>query len=165
MGLGPRYFWATNFSGGTARRAFRNAGVASSVRRMKEAGAEAPFDAKHDKRAALALVGLSGVALACQVALTDYGTGDVGTAVFWFVIGCALLGLVYRRRSRWARTLIVVTSLLGAVMYGLGSIVYGLGAAHSARSAVLAVAFLAQALSLMSRQVRLHVQSPLAQVQ
>ena len=68
------------------------------------------------------------------------------------MLGCLLLGLVYYKRSRAARGLIIVTSLVGAV-------VYGLGAFGDTRAAFLALAFLAQAAPLMTGQVRRHVQA------
>jgi hypothetical protein len=98
------------------------------------------------------LVVVSGVALAAQVATTDYGAGQEAAAGVWFVVGCLLLWLVYSRRSRVARGFIIVTSLAGAVVYGLNALGDG-------RSAFLALAFLAQAVPLMSRQVRRHVQA------
>ena len=97
---------------------------------------------------------LSGVALAVQVAETDYGAGPAAAAAagFWFVLGCLLLWLVDQRRSRAARGFIIMTSLVGAV-------VYGLGAFGDTRSAFLGLAFLAQAAPLMTAQVRRHVQA------
>ncbi|WP_323099398.1 hypothetical protein [Intrasporangium sp. YIM S08009] len=104
-----------------------------------------------DDRGPLGLIGISGVALAVQVAATDYGVGREAAAGLWFVFGGLLLWLVYRKRSRAARGFVIVTSLFGAVVYGLGA----WGDAHSA---FLALAFLAQAAPLMSGQVRRHVQ-------
>lgn len=105
-----------------------------------------------DDRGARRPVVLSGVALAVQVAATDYGAGPAAAAGFWFVLGCLLLWLVYQRRSRAARGFIIVTSLAGAVVYGL--VAFG-----DTRSAFLALAFLAQAAPLMTGQVRRHVQA------
>ena len=105
-----------------------------------------------DQRSARRLVVLSGVALAAQVAATDYGAGRAEAAGLWFVLGCLLLWLVYRKRSRAARGFVIVTSLVGALGYGLGA----LGDRHSA---FLALALLAQAAPSMSRQVRRHVQA------
>ena len=105
-----------------------------------------------DERGTLRLVGVSGVGLAAQVATTDYGAGHAGAAVFWFVLGCLLLWLVYRKHSRAARGFVIVTSLVGAVVYGLSAL-------GDARSAFLALAFLAQAGPLMSSRVRRHVQA------
>jgi hypothetical protein len=103
-----------------------------------------------DDRYARRLVMLSGVALAAQVAATDYGVGRAATAGPWFALGCLLLWLVYRKRSRAARGFVIVTSLVGAVGYGLGAL-------GDVDSAFLALAFLAQAAPLMSRRVRRHV--------
>jgi hypothetical protein len=108
-------------------------------------------DSVEDERGARSLVVLSGLALAAQVAATDYGAGHAAAAGLWFVLGCLLLWLVYRKHSRAARGFIIVPSLGGAV-------VYGLGAPGDVRSAFLALAYLAQAAPLMSRQVRRHVQ-------
>lgn len=104
------------------------------------------------ERGTRTLLGVSGLALAAQVAATDYGAGQEPAAGFWFAVGCLLLWLVYRRRSRVARGFIIVTSLAGAVVYGLNALGDG-------RSAFLALAFLAQAAPLMSRHVRQHVQA------
>jgi MYXO-CTERM domain-containing protein len=61
---------------------------------------------------------LSAAFLLIQVSATHHGTSETGAAAFWFALGAGLLWLVYRRRSRAARAVAVVTSLLGAVMYG-----------------------------------------------
>lgn len=98
---------------------------------------------------------MSGVALAAQVAATDYGTGHEAAAGSWFVVGLLLLWLVHRRRSRAARGFVIVTSLAGAVLYGVNALGNG-------RSAFLALAFLAQAAPLMSPQVRQHVRAAAA---
>lgn len=95
-------------------------------------------------------MGLSGAALAAQVVATDYGTDRPAGAVFWFLLGCLLLWLVYRHHSRAAWGFVIVTSLMGGVIYSLSALV-------DARSAFLAPAFLAQAVPLMSKQVRRHV--------
>jgi hypothetical protein len=68
------------------------------------------------------------------------------------VLGCLLLWLVYRKHSRAARGFVIVTSLLGATLYGLVAV-------GEAGSAFLALGFLAQAAPLMTRQVRRHVQA------
>lgn len=103
-----------------------------------------------DERGARRFVCVSGVALAAQVAMTDYGAGHEGAAGLWFVLGCLLLWLVYRKRSRTARGFVVVTSFVGTVVYGLSAL-------GDARSAFLAFAFLGQAAPLMSGEVRRHV--------
>ncbi len=92
--------------------------------------------------------------LMLQVAATRYSAGgaDPGTALLWFAVGALLLWLVDRRRSRVARGLVIVSSLAGAVLYGLGALA-------DAHAALLAIAFLGQALPLMARPVRLHVRS------
>lgn len=107
----------------------------------------APADASRVRH----LVLLSGVFLVIQVAGTDYGASAAdGAAVFWFVVGAVLLWFVDRRRSRVARGLVVVSGLMGAV-------VYALMAFASLHAAVLAVAFLGQALPLLAGPVRRHV--------
>jgi hypothetical protein len=95
---------------------------------------------------------MSAVALTVQVANTDYGVGHAGAAGLWLLLGCLLLWLVYRRRSRAARGFVIVTSLAGTVVYSIIALT-------DASSGVLAVLFLSQALPLLSRQVRRHVQS------
>jgi len=109
----------------------------------------APTDAGRVRR----LVLLSGVFLLIQVARTDYGEPAAdGAAVVWFIVGAALLWLVYRRRSRVARGLVVLGGLMGAV-------VYAIGATESLHAALLALAFFGQALPMMSGPVRRHVQT------
>ncbi len=46
---------------------------------------------------------VSGAFLTVQVVFTDYGEGNSGAAGFWFAVGCLLLWLVHRKRSRVAR--------------------------------------------------------------
>ena len=97
---------------------------------------------------------MSGVSLAGQVALTDFGAGEDGQRVFWLLVGVLLLWLVVRRRSRAARAFVVVTSLLGGVIYALVLLSYPGGPLHAA---VLSALFFGQALPLMTRPVREHV--------
>lgn len=93
---------------------------------------------------------ISLLGLAAQVALTDYGTaGDAGR-VLWFILGSGLLWLIYAHRSRAARALVVVGSLTGAVLYAVNAF-------DDAGHAVVASAFLAQALPLLTHAVRRHV--------
>jgi hypothetical protein len=100
------------------------------------------------------LVLLSAACLSLQVVATDYGMAGGQAAAFWFIVGAGLLWLVYRRRNRVARVLVIVTSLLGALLYSLGAF-------DSGQAAVLSLAYLGQALPLMSRTVRLHTDSHL----
>ncbi len=93
---------------------------------------------------------VSGAFLTVQVVFTDYGEGNSGAAGFWFAVGCLLLWLVHRKRSRVARGVIVVTALVGALFYGLGALV----APHAAW---LAFVHLGQAVPLLVRPVREHV--------
>ena len=96
---------------------------------------------------------ISALFLLVQVAATDYGDqGRAGSGIFWFAVGAGLLWLVHRRRSRVARGVVVVGSLVGAVVYAFGAF-YGLHAA------VLMVAYVGQALPLLTRPVRQHVQA------
>lgn len=98
-----------------------------------------------------ALLLVSAGCLAVQVALTDHGDETrAGAGRFWLVLGLLLLWLIWRRRSRVARGVVVVTSLAGAV-------VLGLDAAGSSEAALLAVAYLGQAVPLLSSPVRRHV--------
>jgi 4-hydroxybenzoate polyprenyltransferase len=101
---------------------------------------------------ARSLVRLSGAFLVVQVLATYYGLGNSGAAVLWLVVGCLVLWAVYRKRSRLARGIVVVTSLVGAVIYGLSAV----GDAHAA---VLAVAYLGQAVPLLLSPVRRHVRT------
>lgn len=98
------------------------------------------------------LVLVSALSLSLQVVSTDYGNGvgAQGAAGFWFLVGVGLLWLMYRRRSRVARGTIIVTSLGGAVVYGLVAV-------QSADAALLAALFLGQALPLLAGPVRRHV--------
>ena len=97
---------------------------------------------------------LSAACLALQVAFTDYGSRseEIAPAVAWFVIGAVLLWLVYGRRSGIARWFLVITALLGAVVYAIVAL-------DSARAGLLAVLYLGQALPLLSGPVRRHVRS------
>jgi peptidoglycan/LPS O-acetylase OafA/YrhL len=97
---------------------------------------------------------MSGVSLAGQVALTDFGSGDDGQRVFWLLVGMLLLWLVVRRRSRLARAFVVATSLLGGVIYAVVLLSYPGGPLHAA---LLSALFFGQALPLMTRPVREHV--------
>jgi peptidoglycan/LPS O-acetylase OafA/YrhL len=97
---------------------------------------------------------MSGVSLAGQVALTDFGSGDDGPRVFWLLVGMLLLWLVVRRRSRLARAFVVATSLLGGVIYAVVLLSYPGGPLHAA---LLSALFFGQALPLMTRPVREHV--------
>ncbi len=99
------------------------------------------------------LVLVSAVCLAAQVVLTDYGKDGVGAAVFWFVIGLWMLWLVYRRHSRVARILLISTSLIGAVVYGVGAVTHP-------RDALLMLLFLGEGLPLVFPQVADHVRPP-----
>ena len=100
------------------------------------------------------LVLLSAACLALQVSRTDYGEGPGGGGGgLWLALGLLLLWLVYRRRSRVARGVVVVTSLAGAVVYSLGAL-------QSTDAALLSMAFLGQALPLLTGPVRRHVQPP-----
>jgi hypothetical protein len=94
---------------------------------------------------------MSGICLLVQTFQTHYGAGHQGEGVFWFLVGALLLWFVYRRSSRVARGLIVVTSLFGAVAYGIQ-------APGDAHAALVALACLGQALPLLSGPVRRHVQ-------
>jgi hypothetical protein len=109
--------------------------------------------ASDEQPATKRLLLLSGAFLALQVACTDYGSGSgSAAAIGWFAIGTVLLWLVYRRRSRVARGFIVVTSFVGAVIYGLAAI-------GDARAVLLTVLYLGQALPLLAGPVRQHVRA------
>ena len=97
-----------------------------------------------------ALLLLSGVFLAVQVLLTDHGDGNSAAAVFWLGLGCLLLWVVFRTGSRAARGVIIVTSLAGTIVYALAT-------PENPHAAVLALAFLGQAVPLLMGPVRQHV--------
>jgi hypothetical protein len=101
------------------------------------------------------LVLVSLAALGVQVSLTDYGPGAESAAGGWLLIGCLLLWLVYRKRSRVARGMVVVPSLAGAVVYGMAALG---GERIGPVPALIALAYLAQALPLLTGPVRRHVQ-------
>lgn len=90
------------------------------------------------------------VGLAAQVAVTDYGTAGDAARVLWFFLGSGLLWLIYARRSRAARAVVVVGSLTGAVLYAFSAF-------HDVGHVVVALAFLVQALPLLTHAVRRHV--------
>lgn len=92
----------------------------------------------------------SGLCLLGQVMLTDYGTGAEGAAGFWLVVGCVLLLRVTRRRGRFARAFIVVTSVAGAALFAS----VGLHAPHASAIAAL---YLRQAVPLLTPTISNHV--------
>ena len=83
-------------------------------------------------------------------ALTDYGPAARGTTAFWAVVGLLLLWLVYRHRSRIARGLVIVAALVGAVIYALAAL-------SRPEAALVMLAYLGQALPLLSPPIRRHV--------
>ena len=93
---------------------------------------------------------MSAAFLTVQVILTDYGRDNPGAAGLWFAVGWLLLWLVHRKRSRVARGVIVVTALVGAVIYSLGALM-------SLHAALLAFAHFGQAVPLLMAPVRQHV--------
>ena len=95
---------------------------------------------------------VSAVFLALQVVLTDHGDDRSGAAVLWFTVGCLLLWLVDRRRSRVARGVIVVTALVGAIVTGLAVL-------ETPQAALLASAHLGHALPLLTGPVPRHVRT------
>jgi hypothetical protein len=106
-----------------------------------------------DRRSSLrALLLLSGAFSVVQVLLTDYGDGNSAAAGMWFVVGCLLLWVVFRKRSRVARGVIIVTSLAGAVVYGLATL-------ENPHAVVLALTWLGQSVPLLTGPVRRHVQT------
>jgi hypothetical protein len=97
------------------------------------------------------LVLVSWVCLGIQVAETNYGGAGRAAQGLWLVIGSVLLLLVLRG-SKVARGIVVVLSLTGAFIYLFGAFADG-------HAALLAAAFLGQALPLMLPPVRNHVQT------
>jgi hypothetical protein len=86
---------------------------------------------------------------ALQVSLTDYG--QAGGAAFSFGLAVVLLGFVHARRSRSARRILVVLAITGAILHGLG----GIGADDY--PLLLVLAWVGQAVPLLTRPVREHV--------
>lgn len=107
-------------------------------------------DAAPDRLPLRALLLLSAAFLALQVILTDYGDGHAGAAGLWLVVGCLLLLVLYRWRSRLARGVAVVTAFVGAVIHVLA-------APQDPAAALLALTHLGQAVPLLLRSVREHV--------
>lgn len=84
-----------------------------------------------------------------------YGENLAGLPTFWFLIDFGLLMLVQVRRSRFARGLIITTSVLGAALY-LPAV------SHHHGSSAMFVAFVIQALALSAPPVRRHVEQTIA---
>ncbi|NYD42156.1 hypothetical protein [Nocardioides panaciterrulae] len=126
--------------------------VSGSARTRADSGRSAAGAPGADASAVRRWLLASGAFLLLQVACTDYGADAGPAAVFWLAIGVVLLRLVYTRRSRVARGLVVVLALMGAVIFGLAAL-------DSGRAAVLAIAYLGQALPLLTAAVRRHVQA------
>jgi hypothetical protein len=109
--------------------------------------------ASPSRRLLLIPLGLSALFLALQTALSTYGSMDSeATGRFWLVIGCLLLVAVYRWRSRVARGVVVVSAFVGVVIYGLAALT-------DPHAALVALSFLGQALPLLTKPVRRHVQA------
>ena len=121
--------------------------MSTSTDTGRSAGVATPAERSSSVRRLLLV---SAFALAVQTSLTDYGTRVPGAGVWWFLLGVLLLWLVDSRRSRLARGLVVVSSLLGAVLHGTA-------VPEDGSAAVLAVAYLAQAVPLLAGPVRRHV--------
>ena len=103
-------------------------------------------------RAAAPVAWLLVASLVChviQVSLTGYGRPEVGP--FWLALDAILIALVYVRRSRAARMILVVTAMVGALLHGLG----GIGADDY--PLLLVLAWAGQAVPLLLRPVREHV--------
>jgi Mn2+/Fe2+ NRAMP family transporter len=129
----------------------QNEGTANGPARTRDdSGRRTAAAPEADASAARQRLLASGAFLLLQVALTDYGAEAGLGAVFWFAIGAVLLRLVYTRHSRLARGIVVVLALMGAVLYGLAAL-------DSGRAAVLSIAYLGQALPLLTDPVRRHV--------
>ncbi|MCZ2837694.1 hypothetical protein [Modestobacter sp. VKM Ac-2985] len=111
---------------------------------------ETAVAAPHREHVRVAL-GLSALFLALQVVLTDHGhVGAEAAGWSWMVVGCLLLATVYRGHSRVARGVVVVSALVGVVVYGLAALT-------DPRAALVALSFLGQALPLLTAPVRQHV--------
>ena len=115
-----------------------------------ESGGSDAADAAPDRLPLRALLLLSAAFLTVQVVLTDYGDGHAGAAGLWFVVGCLLLLAVYRRRSRVACGVAVVTAFVGAVIYTVATL-------RNPPAGFLALTYLGQAIPLLLRPVREHV--------
>jgi peptidoglycan/LPS O-acetylase OafA/YrhL len=97
-----------------------------------------------------------GACLVAQVALTEYGPDGQVQAAFWLALGLLMLWLLLRRRSRPARTFVLVTSFAGAILYALVLLSYPGGPWHSAGLSAL---YIGQAAPLLAQPVRDHVNS------
>ncbi len=95
---------------------------------------------------------VSGACLVGQAFFTNYPAGSEGQRWFWILAGVAMLWLVAKRRSRLARAFVVVTSLLGAVVFVASD-------PTGAHAWTLAALYLGQALPLLTPTVRAHLDS------
>lgn len=93
---------------------------------------------------------VSGACLLGQVFYTDYGAGSESQSWFWAFAGIALLWLVAKRRRGLARAFIIITALLGAVVFVAAN-------PTGVHAWPLAALYLGQALPLLTPTVRAHV--------
>jgi hypothetical protein len=96
-----------------------------------------------------ALLAISLACLLAQQAFTQYPEPGPGPHLLWLALGCLLLWLVYRRRSRAARDAFAALATFGAVIYALR---WGDGISWA-----ISALYLGQALPMFTRQVRDHV--------
>ena len=93
---------------------------------------------------------VSGTCMLVQALLTEYGPDGAAQAMFWLLVGLALLWFTARRKSRLARAVIVITAFLGIAIYMLSR-------PTDAHAWLLAALYAGQALPLMTPTVRRHV--------
>jgi hypothetical protein len=103
--------------------------------------------------AARRLTLLSAGFLLLQVSLTSYGPDADASGAGWLFIGGVLLWFVYRKRSRVARGVVIISSLFGAVVYALAAVADPV----QWQDVLLVVAWLGQAVPMLLDPVRRHV--------
>ncbi len=96
---------------------------------------------------------LSAAFLVVQLSLTSSGPGYDGAGAGWLLVGLVLLWLVYRKRSRVARGLVIISSWVGVVVFVIAALSWPI----DWRAVLLVLAYAGQAVPLMLQPVRRHV--------